>query len=140
MNWWGNENELKIENYKINDDYASALVEKIKFYKSLDKFSLARSKISSKGLWSIIPKLPPTILHLDLSKLKINEKTLILLNDWFDNQTVGVLRSLNLNGTGIGKYEKHRNNLFEAIISICYNLESIDFGNLNLEDSSSEQI
>ncbi len=63
----------------------------IKFNKTLFKFSLARSKISSKGLWTIIPKLPLTINHLNLSGLKITEKTLILMNDWFDNQTVGVL-------------------------------------------------
>jgi len=62
------------------------------------------------------------------------------MNDWFDNQTVGVLQSLNLSGTGIGKYEKQWNNLFEAIISICYSLESIDFSYLNLDDSSADQI
>lgn len=62
----------------------------------------------------------------------------MLLNSWFDNSTVGFLKTLNLSGTGIGKYEKERSYLFEAIISICYNLESIDFSELSLDDSSSE--
>ncbi len=62
----GTEDEIKINNLRMSDEYAEAIMNNIKFFEGKKLFDLSDNKISPKQLGTIISHLPKHIEILNL--------------------------------------------------------------------------